>query len=131
MARFMFFTYVLMVVCMIPGTSLFGIRAFLALWLLTESGQIIYTIHLNKRLFGHFAEIAVSPLYRLVAILGLGAFACWWIALATNQRSPFIQIAAAIGFSALLLSVEYPLLKLGGLRESLVQRFFHKQEVPA
>jgi O-antigen/teichoic acid export membrane protein len=131
MARFMFFTYVLMVICMIPGTSLFGIRAFLALWLLTESGQIIYTIHLNKRLFGHFAEIAVSPLYRLVAILGLGAFACWWIALATNQRSPFIQIAAAIGFSALLLSVEYPLLKLGGLRESLVQRFFHKQEVPA
>lgn len=127
MARFLFFSYIAMIVCMIPGVSWFGIRAFLLLWLFTESAQIIYTVHLNRRLFADFAKVDIGPMYRMGAVLALGALACWFIAHAVNHRPALVQITAVAAFSICLLAIEYPLFQLAELRQSLVQRFFPKR----
>ena len=130
MARFLFFTYIAMIVCMVPGVNFFGIRAFLVLWLATEVSQIIYTVHLNELLFKKFAKIDVAPLYRIGVLLTAGALACWWIASVVNQHSYLLQIGAALAFTACLAGIEYPLFKLSGLRQGFVTRLLRRKNQP-
>ena len=123
MARFMFFTYVAMIVCSIPAVSRFGIRGFLALWLVTETVQIFYTVKLNQQLFQEFSALAMTPLYKIGAVTVLGMAACWYIAVLIHAQPLILQIAVAVLFAIVLLAVEYPVFGLGELKKSFIQRF--------
>jgi hypothetical protein len=123
MARFIFFSYVAMIVCAIPAVSRFGIRGFLAIWLVTETVQIFYTVKLNHHLFKEFYALKMTPLYKIAAVLSLGMAACWWIAGFLHGQPVVVQLSLVSVFAVLLLAAEYPVFGLGRLKQSLALRF--------
>ena len=123
MARFLFFTYLAMIACMVPAVRWFGIQGFLALWLATEISQIIYIVALNKRLFKKFSVLEMAPLHRIAAVLLFGMAACWWIAKAMGHQPLAVQVAVTILFTVVLFVVEYPIFGLEALRHRLTARF--------
>jgi O-antigen/teichoic acid export membrane protein len=123
MARFLFFTYVAMVACMIPFVHWFGIRGFLVLWLVTETAQILYTVKLNQKLFSHFSTLEMEPLAKLGGIIVVGMIACEQIAVHMDSQSVFLQLAITLLFAIVLLAIEYPVFSLGGVRDIVAERF--------
>jgi hypothetical protein len=123
MARFLFFTYIAMVILMIPAVMSIGITGFLALWLVTEVAQIVYIVKLNQRLFKEHSTLEVAPLYRIGVVLTGGMAVCWMIATAMRQQPIVLQLTAAMAFAITLLAIEYPIFKLSILREILTARF--------
>jgi hypothetical protein len=123
MARFLFFTYVGMVACMIPFVHWFGIRGFLVLWLVTETAQILYTVKLNQKLFSHFSTLEMEPLAKLGGIIVVGMIACEQIAVHMDSQSVVIQLAITLLFAVVLLAIEYPVFSLGGVRDIVAERF--------
>jgi len=119
MARFLFFTYVAMVAFTIPAVYKYGSRGFLALWLVTEVVQIAYIVKLNLRLFKEHANLELTPLFRIAAVMACGITACWWIATLIRGQSMLVQLAIAAIFSVTLLVVEYPIFGLDTLRVRL------------
>jgi O-antigen/teichoic acid export membrane protein len=123
MARFLFFTYVGMIACMIPLVQWFGIRGFLAVWLVTETAQIFYTVKLNQNLFSHFSALEIQPLIKLGAILAVGMVAAWQVVIRIENWFVVLQLLATMLFGLVLLAIEYPIFGLGSLKETLVARF--------
>lgn len=123
MARFLFFTYIGMVILMIPAVMSIGITGFLALWLVTEVVQIVYIVKLNQRLFKDHSTLEVAPLYRIGAVLAGGMAVCWVIATVMRQQPIVLQLTATMAFAITLLAIEYPIFKLSILREILTARF--------
>jgi O-antigen/teichoic acid export membrane protein len=122
MARFLFFTYIGMVLCMVPAVLWFGISGFLALWLATEIVQIGYIVTLNQRLFKHASDLEMAPLYRIAGVLTVGMAAAWWVAIAMHSQPIVIQLLVAVLFGAALLAAEYPIFGLGILKDRLADR---------
>ncbi len=129
MARFLFFTYVGMVLLMIPAVMQFGITGFLCLWLMTEVAQIIYIVRLNQRLFAEHSKLDISLLYRIGAVLLFGMAACWAIAAAMRLQPIIVQLAITLLFAVALLALEYPIFNLSVLREKLAARFLRSKEL--
>jgi hypothetical protein len=123
MARFLFFTYVGMIACMVPLVQWLGIRGFLILWLVTEIVQILYTVKLNQNLFSHFSALEIQPLNKLSAILIVGIIICEQIAVHIANWPVILQLAVTALFAILLLAVEYPIFGLGALKQKLYTRF--------
>jgi len=123
MARFLFFTYVAMVACMVPFVEWFGIRGFLILWLITETAQILYTVKLNQKLFRHFSALEMQPLAKLAGIVVLGMAACWQIAIHMTTQPVVVQLAVTLLFAMVVLAIEYPVFGLGAVKEIVSARF--------
>jgi len=123
MARFLFFTYVGMIACMVPLVEWFGIRGFLGIWLVTEAIQILYTVKLNQNLFSHFSALEIQPLIKLVAILAAGMLVAWQIAVHVDNRPIVLQLAATLAFAILMSGIEFPIFGLGAVRETFMARF--------
>jgi hypothetical protein len=70
--------YGAMLLLSIPAMLWLGLRAMLITWAAAELAQLMYLLHLNRRLFGREAKLS----YRLVGILMLflvgEAMACIW-----------------------------------------------------
>lgn len=124
MARFLFFTYVAMVLCTVPAVSWIGIRGFLILWLVTEVAQIAYVVKLNRRLFAACSNMKLTPLFRIAGVIAVGMAACWWIAIVVRTESIWIQLGVALIFGAALLAVEYPIFKLHAIKYRLLTGHF-------
>lgn len=128
MARFLFFTYIAMVILMIPAVKWVGVTGFLALWLITEIAQIVYIVRLNQRLFQEHSKLDVAPLYRVAMVLAGGMAACWTIAVAIRHQPIVLQLAITMLFALGLLVIEYPVFKLSVLREMLAARLARSKE---
>ena len=126
MARFILFTYLAMIGCAVPAIAYFGIRGFLAVWLVTEIVQILYILKLNQRLFKDFYAVEMTPLYKIGGVMSLGMAACWWITNLLHVQPVIVQLALAAAFAIVLLAAEYPVFGLGQLKDSLALRFSRK-----
>ncbi len=122
MARFLFFTYVAMIACMVPLVMWFGIQGFLALWLMTECAQVIYTVKLNQKLFRHFTALEMRPLVQLGGLMAVGMLICWQVSAHIIAWPMVAQAAAAIVVMLVLLAIEYPIFGLGALKNDIMAR---------
>ena len=122
MARFQFFTYLAMVACMLPIVFWFGIGGFLVLWLITEIIQIWYTVRLNQLLFRHFSVLEMQPLVKVAVITALGLAICVQLSNFVLHWPAIFQLLLTLLFAGVLLTVEYPIFRLDGLKEVWLTR---------
>lgn len=128
MARFVFFSYLLMVVLMLPAMWALGVKGFLLLWLATETVQTGYIVRLNRKLFAAIARLETAPLLRLAVLVVLAGAASAGLAELMRQR-PLFEIGAVALFAALVYaSIGYQLFGVRALQRSLLARF-HKPAI--
>jgi len=99
-----------------------GLPGLLVTWALAESAQLLYLLHLNRRLFGGEAELS----YRLVGVLMLfllvGAAACIWPVFHIAAMSLPRQALIASTVTVVSLAVSYWIFGVDQVRTLLWQR---------
>jgi O-antigen/teichoic acid export membrane protein len=125
-ARFMFSSYLLMVLLSIPFVMRFGTMGFLFLWFITESSQLVYIVYLNHVLFDPAATLepplAMRNLIRLFALSATGIVAATFILKRTSEAGHLIQIAATIGTLIVSGGAAYALFDLKHVLRSFASR---------
>jgi O-antigen/teichoic acid export membrane protein len=111
-----------MVLLSIPAMLWLGLPGMLVTWALAESAQLLYLLHLNRRLFGREVELS----YRLVGILMLfllvEAAACIWPVFHIAAMSLPKQALIASTVTVVSLAVSYWIFGVDQVRTLLWQR---------
>ncbi len=113
------FAYGLTSLISIPLMPKFGIQGYLATWLLSETIQLFYLLHLNDRLFSGQATLDHKPVYQMLAIMvGCTALLAWPI---LHIRSvPYLwQGVAAVSTTLVLTAFCYWIFQVDELRSML------------
>jgi len=106
----------------IPAMRRFQLIGFLAVWCVSEIGQLFYLLHLNRRLFGKEATVDQRPVYRLFVLLAAGTLAVLWpVYHIVNCSYPAQAGIGAIAFCVAAI-VSYWLFKVEEIRTLLWQR---------
>jgi O-antigen/teichoic acid export membrane protein len=111
-----------MLLLSIPAMLWLGLPGILITWAVTEVAQLIYLLHLNRKLFGHEATLS----YRLVGILMLflvaGAVACIWPVFHIAAMSLLKQALIASAVTLVTLALSYWIFGVDEVRTLLWQR---------
>jgi len=113
------FAYGLTSLISIPLMPRIGIQGYLLTWLISETIQLFYLLHLNDKLFAGEAELDHRPVYQMLAIMvGCTAILFWPI---VHIRSvPYLwQGALAISVTLVLSAFCYWLFQVDELRTML------------
>jgi O-antigen/teichoic acid export membrane protein len=114
--------YGAMLLLSIPAMLWLGLPGLLAIWALTESAQLLYLLHLNRRLFGREVELS----YRLVGVFMLfllaGTAACIWPVFHIAAMSLPKQALIASTVTVVSLAISYWIFGLDQVRTLLWQR---------
>jgi O-antigen/teichoic acid export membrane protein len=114
--------YGAMLLLSIPAMQWLGLPGLLVTWALAEFAQLLYLLHLNRRLFGH--EVTLS--YRLVGVLMLfllvEAAACIWPVFHIAAMSLPKQALIASTVTVVSLAVSYWIFGVDQVRTLLWQR---------
>ena len=114
LARFMFGTYIALVVLWTVMVPRFGLKGLLWCWFAVESAQLSYLVVLNARFFKHVEKLDLRYLSRLAAVsiafLTLGAL---WLP-QLFARPLWMQAAIAVALGMLIFVLDIPLF---GVRE--------------
>ena len=98
LARFMFFSYLLMLGAAVPLVRMFGVIGFLAAWLTTECAQLVYIVHLNHQLFAPAVtgeeKLTLRNLNRLLLLSAAGLAGAAATLRHTSSAGHGIQIAS-------------------------------------
>jgi O-antigen/teichoic acid export membrane protein len=129
LARITFWSYLGMAAVGAPGIHIFGPMGFLIPWLITEIIQTILILRLNQQLFASISQLDFSPVYKLVALMGVAVLLASWFAIHTQERSLVQTSVTAIVFALLLGCVSYPLFQLGDVRIYLRNRAALRNEI--
>jgi O-antigen/teichoic acid export membrane protein len=116
-------SYGLMLILSIPAMRLFGLIGFLAIWPATELFQLLYLLHLNRKLFRDKAVLDFKPVYLLFAALAAGSVLLAWPLIHIAQLGLARQAGAAAGLTLMLTVISYWLFQVDAVREILWQRF--------
>lgn len=125
MARFIFATYLGMVALIVPAIWLLGVNGFLLLWLATETLQTAHIIGLNQKLFAGVAQLELSPLVRLTALVAAAAASSTALAVILEGRGLTETAAVAVVAALVLAGLGYQTFNVRALQSLLLARF-HK-----
>jgi O-antigen/teichoic acid export membrane protein len=111
-----------MLLLSIPAMLWLGLPGLVGIWAVTEYAQLLYLLHLNRRLFGHEIELS----YRLVSIFMLfllaGTAACIWPVFHIAAMSLPKQALIASTVTVVSLAVSYWIFGVDQVRTLLWQR---------
>jgi O-antigen/teichoic acid export membrane protein len=114
--------YGAMLLLSIPAMLWLGLPGLLVTWALAESAQLLYLLHLNRRLLGHQVELS----YRLVGVLMLfllvEAAACIWPVFHIAALSLPKQALIASTVTVVSFAVSYWIFGVDQVRTLLWQR---------
>jgi O-antigen/teichoic acid export membrane protein len=114
--------YGAMLLLSIPAMLWLGLPGLLAIWALTESVQLLYLLHLNRRLFGREVELS----YRLVGVFMLfllaGTAVCIWPVFHIAAMSLPKQALIASTVTVVSLAISYWIFGVDQVRTLLWQR---------
>ena len=97
----------------------FGIQGYLVTWLVSETLQLFYLLHLNDRLFAGHAVLDHKPVYLMLSVLAICAVAFFW-PMHHLMAIPYLLQALVSIVTTLVLSVIcYKLFEIDELREML------------
>jgi O-antigen/teichoic acid export membrane protein len=127
LARFMFGSYIVMVLAMVPLSHAFGIMGVLGDWLAVELVQTAYLFHLNVDLFRAVDRLSATYIIRLT-VIAVAFFTVASFALPrTSQLSYTLQIGCFLLAILVLTGAAYMFFDLKGVAAQLTQRFQRKQ----
>jgi hypothetical protein len=99
-----------------------GLPGLVGIWAVTEYAQLLYLLHLNRKLFGHETELS----YRLVSVFMLfllaGTAACIWPVFHIAAMSLPKQALIASTVTVVSLAVSYWIFGVDQVRTLLWQR---------
>jgi O-antigen/teichoic acid export membrane protein len=125
LSRFMLIAYTAMLGLSVPMLKAYGIEGFLAVWMITEIAQVVYILHLNKRLFPGETSISTAPVIRLGVVLAvcftLVAWPCWHNADWPLSAVIGVAVTAAAGL-ALASYFLFDLREVVGVLQSRLKR---------
>ncbi len=97
------FAYGLTSLLSIPLMPQLGVQGYLLVWLLSETLQLFYLLHLNDQLFAGQAVLDHKPVYQMLAIMAVSTLLLFWPIL--HIRSvPFVLQGVMAAFTTLLLT---------------------------
>ncbi len=114
--------YGAMLLLSIPAMLWLGLPGLVGIWAVTEYAQLLYLLHLNRKLFGHETELS----YRLVSVFMLfllaGTAACIWPVFHIAAMSLPKQALIASTVTVVSLAVSYWIFGVDQVRTLLWQR---------
>lgn len=122
LAKFAVWTYAAMLIVAALIMEPFGLKAFLVLWLITESVLVTYILRLNKALFPPEINISAAPVVRLAVVTATTLLLAAWPVLHSAAWPLVRVIGVATGFALLTGLASYFLFDLRDVREVLERR---------
>lgn len=89
-------SYTVLALIAVPAMLRFGLQGFLVTWLVCETLQLFYLLHLNDLLFGATAKLDHKPVYKLFGVLAMGTGALYWPIVHIAQYDYFLQAMIAL-----------------------------------
>ena len=108
-----------MLMLAVVGIKVWGLVAFLVLWLIWETMQTAWILQLNKALFPAEFKVSMQPVARLAWVMGVGLPLLIWPVYA--ERSWSLAAVVALGVSTALLFgvISYRLFDVDELRSMI------------
>lgn len=114
--------YTAMLVLSIPAMYLWKLPGLLTVWAAAEAAQLLYLLHLNRRLFAGEAMLSFRAVGVLMLFLVGGGAACWWplFHIASMRLTEQALMATTVTLIALLGS--YWIFRVDEVRSLVWQR---------
>lgn len=127
LARFMFGSYLALVMIWMVVVPRFGIMGLLWAWFAVELAQVLFIMRLNHRFFAHQEVLSVRYPVRM-ALLSLACLSGTMVALPHTRLLPLLlQGILAVVVGLLILGLDFPLFNLlpvvGSVRGLVTRRF--------
>ncbi len=123
------FAYGLTSLISIPLMRPLGIQGYLLTWLLSETIQLFYLLHLNDKLFAGEAELDHKPVYQMLTIMAVCCAIFFWPILHIRSVPYLWQGVLAASVTLVLTAFCYWIFQVDELRTILWERFASR--VPA
>jgi O-antigen/teichoic acid export membrane protein len=102
-----------------PLMQRFGIQGYLVTWLLSETLQLFYLLHLNDRLFAGESVLDHKPVYLMLGVLAVCTALFFWPMHHLLSISYVLQGALAVATTLVLGVICYKLFEVDELRSML------------
>ncbi len=112
-------TYSVMSLMAIPMMMHLGLQGFLLTWLVFETGQLFYLLHLNDKLFSGHAVLNHRPVYLLCAMLAACTAAFRWPVFHIASLHYPAQGAISVAVTCVVGAISYKLFNVDEVREVL------------
>jgi O-antigen/teichoic acid export membrane protein len=122
MARFIFGSYLVMAVVAYAAIAKFGVNGFIVTWFAAETGQMLYTLHLNYKWLGEHGAVEIKSLLRMGSLVPFAALGGSWLAHVVLLKSYPVQVATSLAYMAVLLGICAWVFKLKSVIERLIAR---------
>lgn len=107
----------------IPLMHQFFVQGYLLTWLVSETAQLFYLLHLNDRLFKGQAELDHKPVYQMLAVMFVCAGALFWPILHIRSTPYIWQAVIAVSTTLALTAFCYWIFRVDELRSVLWSKF--------
>jgi O-antigen/teichoic acid export membrane protein len=121
--------YSLTIAVSVPFMIRFGIQGYLCTWMLSETIQLFYLLHLNDKLFAGNAVLNHKSVYQMLAIMVICTGLLVWPILQIDKLSYWLQGLSAVAVTLILGVFCYKLFQVDELRSMLMQKLASR--VPA
>ena len=112
-------TYSIMAAISVPMMLRFGLEGFVVTWLVFETGQLMFLLHLNDKLFAGHAKLDHRPVVQLFAVLAGCTAAFYWLVFHIASFPYLIQGLIAVGATVVVGALCYWLFQVDEVREML------------
>lgn len=103
----------------IPLMPKFGVQGYLVTWLISETLQLFYLLHLNDKLFAGQARLDHKPVYQMLAIMAVCTVLLTWPILLIRHEPYLLQGVIATVTTLLLSAFCYWIFQVDELRSLL------------
>jgi O-antigen/teichoic acid export membrane protein len=115
-------SYTVLSLIAVPAMLRFGLQGFLVTWLVCETLQLFYLLHLNDLLFGESAKLDHNPVYKLFGVLAVGTCALYWPIVHITQYDYLLQTIVALGCTVLTAVASYWIFRVDEVRNVLWEK---------
>ena len=119
-------TYGVMLLLSIPAMYRFGLVGFLCVWPLCEFVQLLWLLHLNKKLFEGRARVEMKPAYILFVVLVAGSAALAWPLINMPHLTLPMQGVVATLLTLAVTAFSYWIFQVDEVRAIFWRRFADK-----
>ncbi len=113
------FAYGLTSLLSVPLMPVLGVQGYLLVWLLSETLQLFYLLHLNDKLFAGEAVLDHKPVYQMLAIMAVCTLVLGWPILHIRSVPWLMQGLFAAATTLVLTAFCYWIFRVDELRSLL------------
>jgi len=123
LAHIVFWGNLIMIGVSIPMARAFGVRGFMATWLVSEATQMALLYVENKKLFNSDSSISMFPVFKLVLVFGLGMPPCAWLVEYLRRQPLVTEACLGIAATFAIFAVSYWVFGLYVVQQRILARF--------